>query len=76
MSIYSQLNNLDAIAREVKEKNYDGFGVLSTGEKLYVALAASDINLLNEMDYTIAQALSRIGNEWVLELIERWEHQS
>lgn len=42
-----------------------GFGVLSTGEKLIVALLLNRPDWLAEMDYTIADAIERVGPEWL-----------
>lgn len=42
-----------------------GFGVLSSGEKLAVALVLDKPEWLAEMDYTLAQAIERVGPEWL-----------
>lgn len=68
----SQLNYLDEIACEARNQVDDRVGVLSTGERLYVALAANRLDLMP--DYTIAQALARLDEEDVQELIARWRH--
>lgn len=79
----SQLDRLDCIAARLFQSSRAGaepndkrdfWGVLSTGEKLYVALAANRGDLLTAMDYTIAEALVRIGDEWVQELTRRWQY--
>lgn len=41
-----------------------GFDVLSTGEKLAVALVLNRSNWLAKMDYTIAEVIERIGPQW------------
>jgi hypothetical protein len=69
-----QLDYLDQIALQFRSGN-DGrgqqmFGVLSTGERCYVALAANRPDLLNTDD-SIAYAIDRIGEDWVRELIAR-----
>lgn len=68
----SQLNYLDEIAAEARNQVDDRVGVLSTGERLYVALAANRLDLMS--DYTIAQALARLGDEDVQDLITRWRY--
>lgn len=75
----SQLDRLDAIAERVaiakdplKETN---IGVLSTGERLYVALAASRQDVLDAYGYTIAEALARIDTGWTAELVRRWQYR-
>lgn len=63
---------LDKIAIRVAQGDSSGVGVLSTGEKLYVALAAYDAVLLGSWDYTIAEAIDRLGTQWTAELVSRW----
>jgi hypothetical protein len=72
----SQLDHLDAIANRVIAGDLSGFGVLSTGERLYVALAANAPDLLAEDDYTIAQALRRLDDGDVDALMQRWAYVS
>lgn len=67
-----QLNYLDSIAANVRMGLDDGIGVLSTGERLYVALAANRPDLMT--DYTIVQALARLGDADVAQLISRWQY--
>jgi hypothetical protein len=66
---------LDQIAIAVASGDSSGFGVLSTGEKVYVALAANDAALLTELDYTIAEAIARLGTEWTVYLVSRWQYR-
>lgn len=68
----TQLDRLDSIAREARNQIDDRTGVLSTGERLYVALAANRLDLMP--DYTIAQALARLGEDDVAQLIKRWRY--
>ena len=42
-----------------------GFGVLSTSEKLAAALILNRHDWLVEMDYTMVEAIARIGPEWM-----------
>jgi hypothetical protein len=67
-----QLDYLDDVVADVLDGNYSRVGVLSTGERLYVALAASDIGLLREMGYTVAQALGRLDYGDADSLVRRW----
>lgn len=41
------------------------FGVLSTGEKLAAAMVLNRHDWLAEMDYTIGDAIRRLGRDWV-----------
>lgn len=72
----NQLDYLDGIANDLIGGNSDRVGVLSTGEKLYVALAASDAAMLARMDYTIAQAIARLGADETDQLVRRWQYVS
>lgn len=63
---------LDGIVLEVTKGNLDKTGVLSSGEILYVALAANSSQLLEKCNYTIAEAIARLGSEDTLKLVERW----
>lgn len=71
----SQLDHLDEIALEAAKGDQRRVGPLSTGERLYVALASNNAALLAESNDTIAEALARIGPEWVDELIRRWQYR-
>ena len=72
------LDRLDNIAAAIvmhKDAAYLGaYDVLSTGEKLYVALAANRSDLLAEHGYTMAEALHRLDTPWLGELVQRWKH--
>lgn len=67
----SQLENLDAIAREAWSGDYDRVGVLSKGELLYVALASGRMRELAPSD-SIAYAVDRIGPEWMAHMLNVW----
>lgn len=71
----SQLDNLDQLALKVAKGDLDCTGALSTGERVYVALAANSAELLATADNTIAEALARLGPEWTDELIRRWRYK-
>ncbi len=42
-----------------------GWSVQSTGEKLGTALVLNRADWLQQMDYTIAEAIDRVGPQWV-----------
>lgn len=71
----SQLDYLDGVAQEVRRGKFDRFGVLSTGEQLYVALAGNSCDLLASMDYSIPEALARLDTSDLLNLIDRWKYR-
>lgn len=70
----SQIDSLNRIALALAKNQDDGFGVLSTGERCYVALASNRIDLLKAMDYTIPEALARLGDDWIAHLIACWQY--
>lgn len=45
-----------------------GFGVLSTGEKLAAALVLTRPDWLRDMDYTLAEAIDRVGRDWLAQI--------
>lgn len=57
------------VAKSIDAKN-GGFGVLSTGEKLAAAVVLNKPTWLKKMNYTMAEAIYRIGPEWVALLPE------
>lgn len=69
-----QIDRLDQCAQALKDgkRPASDFGDMSTGEQLYIALAASNFALLESTGYTIAAALDRLGEDWSRELIKRW----
>jgi hypothetical protein len=77
METDSRYEHLDAIAVDIaKEVNgsKERLGVLSTGEQLYVALAASRSDVLDSLGYTIAEAIERLGPDWTTAWLERWRY--
>lgn len=58
-------NELDHIVRKARDAKNGGFGVLSTGEKLAVALVLNRPDWLAEMNYTLAEAIDRVGPQWM-----------
>lgn len=67
----TQLENLDEIAREAWKGNYERIGVLSVGERLYVALASGRMRELAQGD-SIAYAVDRVGTDWMAHMLEVW----
>lgn len=68
----SQLDYLDQVARSVIDGDDSGFGVLSTGEKLYVAMASNSPYLLSRAGYSIPAALGRLDDDDVRAMVNRW----
>lgn len=66
---------LDEIAREAYAGNYERVGVLSTGERLYVALASGRMRELAPSD-SIAYAVDRVGPEAMQHMLEAWRSAS
>lgn len=66
-----EISILDEIAREAWAGNYDRIGVLSTGERLYVALASGRMRELAPND-SIPYAVDRVGPEWMAHMLEVW----
>jgi hypothetical protein len=71
----SQLDRLDEIAQDVRNGNEERVGVLSTGEKLYVALAGNSAALLARLDYSIPEAIARVGDDDIRALVQRWQYR-
>ena len=69
----SQFDRLDDIAKRMAGGDDESYGVLSTGERLYVVLASNRFDLLNAEKYTFAEAIARLGPEWTAELVARWQ---
>lgn len=46
------------------------FNVLSTGEKLAAALVLNQHEWLAKMDYTMAEAIERVGADWLASIPE------
>lgn len=71
----NQIDSLDAHAQSLKvgRSTVADFAGFSVGQQLYIALAASNFELLNTTGYTVAGALDRLGTEWTDQLIERWK---
>ncbi len=61
----SEYSRLIGKARDVKHGGRESWGVLSTGEKVAVALVLNRADWLTDFGYTIAEAIDRTGTEWV-----------
>jgi hypothetical protein len=70
----SQIDRLNNMVPVLSKRREAGFGVLSTGEQCYVALASNRLDLLEQLGYTIPEALARIGDEWIAALISSWQY--
>jgi hypothetical protein len=61
----SEYSHLIGKAQDVKHVGRESWGVLSTGERVAVALVLNRANWLAEYGYTIAEATDRTGSEWM-----------
>jgi len=64
-----RFDGLDNIALHCKDGETSSFDVLSTGEQIYVALAANKPELIT--GYTVTEAINRLGPVWLSTLIQR-----
>lgn len=71
VDIAPHLLRLDEIAREAHAGNYDNVGELSTGERLYVALASGSMRELVPND-SIPYAVERVGANWMAHMMDVW----
>lgn len=64
----------DHVLQQITDKSRDakhgGFGVLSTGEKLAAALVLNRADWLEKMGYSMAEAIDRLGPEWLAKIPE------
>lgn len=64
----------DYVLEQILDKSRaarDGhFGVLSTGEKLAAALVLNQHDWLAKMNYTMAEAIERVGRQWLIRIPE------
>jgi hypothetical protein len=63
----SVLKKIIEKSRAAKNGNWSG---LSDGEKLAAALVLNRADILSESGYTIAEAIERIGPNWLAEIPE------
>ncbi|MCO5066996.1 MAG: hypothetical protein M9924_21760 [Rhizobiaceae bacterium] len=59
----NELQHILAVSRSAKRKN--DYGVLSTSERLTVAIVLNRPEWLAEMNYTLPEAIERVGPEWL-----------
>jgi hypothetical protein len=59
-------NHLLNKARSAKRGGHSAWAVQSTGEKVAVALVLNRADWLEEFDYSLAEAIERAGQEWVV----------
>lgn len=71
----SQLDHLDDIALDAWHGNYERVGVLSSGERRYVALASGRMRELCPGD-SIPYAMSSLDDEWVVHMTEKWRNSA
>ncbi len=58
-------DTLQHILRIARHARSEGYGVLSTGERLGAALALNRADWLASMDYTMAEAIDRLDGPWL-----------
>jgi hypothetical protein len=58
-------NHLLNKARQAMRCGRSAWAVQSTGEKVVVALVLNRADWLDELGYTVAEAIERAGQEWV-----------
>lgn len=75
LSENKHFDSLDRLAVRVAANDFGRYGAMSKGEKIYVALAASRADLLEDLGDTLAQAIARLGEDWMSELVERWRYR-
>lgn len=63
-------HELEQIVSKARDAKRGGFGVLSTGEKLAAALVLNRADWLASMDYTMAEAIDRVGPQWLARIPE------
>lgn len=56
---------LDQLLQKCRDAAAGGWNVQSTGEKLAAALVLNRADWLASMDYTIAEAIERVGPQWI-----------
>ncbi|MCC8942829.1 hypothetical protein H8A99_42085 [Bradyrhizobium sp. Arg68] len=58
------------IVSKARHAREGGFNVLSTGEKLAAALVLNRADWLASMNYTLAEAIERVGPGWLARIPE------
>lgn len=70
----SQLDYLDTLAEAVRAGDDSALSGLSTGERIYAALAANRMDLA-PAGYSIADAIYRLDWDDTRALVERWHNR-
>lgn len=74
LQLQGQRKMTDHVLAQILDKSRtarDGsFNVLSTGEKLAAALVLNRAEWLEKMDYTMAEAIERVGADWLARIPE------
>lgn len=65
MSVESEFHHLCGKARDAARGGHDAWRAQSTGERLAVAVVLNRPEWIAEMGYTLAEAIDRIGIEWL-----------
>ncbi len=65
MSADNEFRHLYAKARDAARGGHEAWAVQSTGERLAVAVVLNRPDWIAEMGYTLAEAVDRIGIEWL-----------
>ena len=61
---------LEQILDKSRQARDGGFGVLSKGEMIAAALVLNRADWLAEMNYTLAEAMERLGGVWLARVPE------
>lgn len=61
---------LEQIIDKARSAHFGHFGVLSTGEKLAAAMVLNRADLLEAAGYTMAEAIDRLGPDWLSRIPE------
>ena len=64
MSLQDTTERIESMVRAV-EADPEHIGVLSTGEKIAVALVLDRVDLFPRGNYTILEAVDRLGPDWL-----------
>ena len=63
--ITTEYKHLISKARDAKRGGRDAWAVQSTGEKVAVALVLNRADWLEDIGYTLAEAIDRMSPEWL-----------
>lgn len=65
------LDWLDFKAPDLARGDETVLDTLSTGERIYICMAANRMDILSREGYSVVQALGRLGPDWLHELVLR-----